>query len=204
MNFKYWLLVCILGLGIVFLGLDKCGSSRRADELRGQYEEAREIAEVERRIQEATIREQQEKIAEAMSTIAKINENVAKKDRNIAELGNTITDLEEEFGNLPDKDEKIDNLTKQVNLWKEKFTLSQSIIQDKDEIIFQLSKKYKSQLKISNSYKDMYESVQGVLVIRGNQVKELEKINKRLRLTSGLKSGLAVMLAGLIVYNMIK
>ena len=119
-------------------------------------------------------------------------------------MGNTVADLEEEFGNLTNKDAKISNLTKQVEVWKEKFNLSQSIISDKDAIIFSLTQKYESQVVISLEYKSMDETSRGLLDIRDKQVKELEKLNKRLRLTSGLKSGLAVALAGIVLYSLLK
>ena len=44
MNIKTVAVIVILCLAVVFLGLDKCGSSRKADELKGKYEEASRIA----------------------------------------------------------------------------------------------------------------------------------------------------------------
>lgn len=204
MNIKYWLLVCILGLGIILLGLDKCGSTRKADELKGEYKKASEIAKVERLIKEEVIEEQKEKIEVLNTTIEVKNTTIAKKERNNIELGNTVADLEKEFDNLTDKDEKIENLIQQVEVWKEKFSLSQGIIADKDDVIFSLNEKYDAQVVISTSYKDMYESVQGLIDIRTKQVKELEKINKRLRFSSGIKTGVAIGLAGLVIYSLLK
>ena len=203
-DLKYVTVIGLLIVGIAFLGLDKCGSDRRVDELRGQYEEASRIAEVEKRIKEETIREQQEKIGTLDATIVVLNTTIAKKEENIGQLGGTIVNLEEEFSNLTDKDEKIANLVSQVTIWKEKFTLSQGIIKDKDSVIFSLNGKYDAQVKISFSYKDMYESVQDVLVIRDKQVKELEKINRRLKLASGLKTGIVVTMAGVVLYSLLK
>ena len=204
MNIKTVAVIVILCLAVVFLGLDKCGSSRKADELKGKYEEASRIAKVERLIKEATIKEQQGIIEKQDLLIAKTNEKVEIKNNLISSLGNTVADLEDEFGNLTDKDAKISNLTKQVEVWKQKFSISQSIISDKDAIIFSLTQKYESQVVISLEYKSMDEASRGLLDIRDKQVKELEKLNKRLRLTSGLKSGLAVVLAGVVLYSLLK
>jgi hypothetical protein len=204
MNFKYWLLVGLLGLGIIFLGLDKCGSSKKADELRGQYEEASRIAKVERLIKEEVIKEQQGIIKKQDLLIVESRKEVEIKNSYISSLGNTVAELEGEFDSLTDKDEKIANLVTQVSIWKEKFTLAQSIISDKDAIIFSLTQKYESQLKISNSYKDMHESIQPLVEICTKQVKELEKINRRLKFTSKLKTGVVVSCALLFLYNMVK
>jgi len=201
---KQLILIIALSIGIFFLLMDKCGSSREADELKGEWKKANEIAKVERLIKEETIREQKKIIKKQDSLIAEANKEVEIKNSHISSLGNTVADLEDEFGNLTDKDAKISNLTKQVEVWKEKFALSQSIIADKDAIIFSLSQKYESQVIISLEYKSMDEASRGLLAIRNKQVKELEKINKRLRLTSRLKTGFVVVLAGLIVYNMVK
>jgi len=204
MNFKYVTVIGLLIVTVVFLTLDRCGSSRKADELRGQYEKAKEIAEVERRIKEETIREQEEKIGTLNTTIVVLNTTIAEKERSNVELSDDVRDLELSYDTLNDKDEKIENLTQQVSVWKEKFNISQSIISDKDAIIFSLTEKYESQVKISISYKDMYESVQGLVDIRTRQVKELENINRRLRLTSGLKTGVVITMAGVVLYSLLK
>lgn len=203
-NIKSVTVVVTLSLAIVFLLMDKFGSSRKVDELRGQYEEASQIAKVEQIIKEEIIKEQNKKIKEQGVLIAKAKKEVEIKNDHISSLGNTVAELEEEFGNLTDKDAKIDNLTKQVEVWKEKFSLSQSIIADKDDIIFSLTEQYRAQLVISDSFEDMYESIQGVLTIRDKQVKELEKINRRLKLTTKLKTGIVVVMAGVVLYSLLK
>ena len=57
---------------------------------------------------------------------------------------------------------------------------------------------------ISSNYEDMYESVQGLVDIRTKQVKELENINRQLRLTSGLKTGVVITMAGVVLYSLLK
>lgn len=194
----------VLVVVIIFLLLDSCGSSRRADELKGRWQEAIEIAKVEKRVKEEMIREQNKKIEEQGVLIAEANREVEIKNDHISSLGNTVADLEEEFSSLTDKDEKIANLVSQVTTWKEKFTLSQGIISDKDDIIFSLNEKYEAQVSISISYKNMYESVQGLMEIRTKQIKELEKINRRLKLGSGLKTGIVITMAGVVLYSLLK
>lgn len=204
MSIKNVTVIGLLIVAVIFLTLDKCGNSRKADELRGQYEEASQTAKVERLIKEEIIKKQKEKIAEAESTIATLNENVAKKDKGITELGNTVTELEDEFGSLIDKDEKIANLVQQVGVWKDKFSISQDIISDKDAIIFSLTQKYESQVVISDSYKTMYDT----LTLNTKKLEQIVTVQdwqiKRLKLTGGLKTGIVLGLAGLIVFNVLK
>lgn len=203
-NIKNVAVVVTLSLAIVFLVMDKCGSSRKTDELKGQYKEASEIAKAERIIKEEIIKEQNKKIEEQDLLIAEANREVEIKNDHISSLGNTVAELEEEFGNLTDDEAKIDNLTKQVEAWKEKFSISQSIISDKDAIIFSLNQKYKSQMVISLSWEESYKSIQRLVEISEKQVNELEKINGRLKLTSGLKTGVVLTMAGVVLYSLLK
>ena len=201
---KEFIIIIVLCVSILFLFMDKCGSSRKVDELKGQYKEASRIAKIERQIKEETIKEQQGKIEKLTNKIEVRNAEIVKKEQANVKLDGSVADLEREFDDLEQQDAKIGNLMQQVEVWKEKFALAQSIIADKDEIIFSLTEKYDAQLVISNSYKDLYET----LVVN---TKKLEKIVtaqdrqiKRFRLTSGLKTGVVIGLAGLVVYGVLK
>ena len=222
-NKSSWILVCILGLGIVFLGLDKCGSSSKLDRLKGEHKEASKIAKVERLIKEEIIKGQKEEIESLNLEISELNVEIVEKEEDISGLGNDLTGLEDEFGNLTDKDAKINNLTKQVKVWKERFSLAQGIVDDlgkpieyydehgvkkikypEGSITFKLNEKYEAQVVISDSYKTMYETL-------ALNTKKLESIVtaqdwqiKRLRLTSGLKTGIVVGLAGVVLYSLLK
>ncbi len=216
MNLRNVTVVVALSLAILFLLLDKCGSTRKADELRGQYEEASMIAEVERRIKEETIREQKEKIGTLNTTIVVLNTTIKDKDRELVKIEDELGELKEDFTSLEECQAQYDKLV-------EGFTLAKGIIKElgkpieyydehgnkkfkypEGTVTFKLNEKYEVQVIISISYKDMYESVQGLLVIGDKQVKELEKINRRLRLTSGLKSSVAVVLAGVVLYSLLR
>jgi len=197
MNIKTIAVIVALCLAVVFLGLDRCGSSRKVDELKGQYEEASRIAKVERLIKEETIKEQKEKLVVLNVLIEVKNTTIAKKDKDLATIEDELGELKQDFKSLEECQAQYDKLVGA-------FTLCKSIGSDKDTLIFLLNEKYESQVVISLEYKSMDETSRGLLVIRDKQVKELEKINRRLKLTSGLKTGFVVVLAGLIVYNMVK
>ena len=203
-DIKFIAVVVVLCLAIVFLVMDKCGSSSKLDELKGEYKEANEIAKVEKMIKEEIIKKQNEIIEKQDSLIAEASKKAEIKNSHISRLGSTITDLEDEFDTLEQQDAKIGNLMQQVEAWKEKFSLAQGIIADKDEIIFSLNEKYNAQLIISDSYKSLYETLQV-------NTKKLEKIVtvqdwqiKKYKLTGGLKTGIVLGLAGLVAYGVLK
>jgi len=203
-DLKYIILVVILSVAVVFLFMDKCGSSGKLNQLKGEYKEYRKIIKVENQLKEGKIKEQQEKIETLNTTIEIRNTTIAIKKKSITGLGHEVADLEDEFSNLIDKDAKINNLTKQVEVWKEKFSLAQSIIADKDEIIFSLTAQYKAQLVISNEYKELYESMQPLVEMCTKINKAQSGQIKKLKFANGLKSGLVLLISGLLVYNMVK
>jgi len=189
--------ILVLCVAIVFLGIDKCGSSRRVDELRGQYEEASRIAKIERVIKEGIIKEQKERIGTLDATIVVLNTTIKDKDRDLARVEGELGNLVEDFTSLEECQAKYNKLVEGFNLCK-------SINADQESVIFSLNEKYKSQVIISLSWEESYKSIQVLVGISEQQVKELEKVNKRLRLTSGLKTSFVVVLAGLIVYSVVK
>ncbi len=197
MNIKYWILIGILGTGILFLGLDNCGSTAKYNKLKGEYETYYKMSRV-------VVHKALEEIGEQDKEIVALDEKITYLHGIIEVKDADLADKEEELGVIKRDFESLEACQSQYDKLSIAFTLCKEINIDKDTLMFSLNEKYEAQLVISISYKDMYESVQGIVDIRTKQVKELEKINKRLRFSSGLKSGLAVVLAGLIVYNMVK
>ena len=215
-NIKYIAVIVALCLAVVFLGLDKCGSSRKVDELKGQYKEASRIAKVERLIKEATIKEQAGQIKEQDAKIKELSSEAIKTNKDLAKGTGELGDLKKEFVSLEECQAQYDKLVIAFNFAMSIIDKLGMPIEYYDElgvkrvkfpegsITFALNEKYEKQVRISLEYKGMDETSQGLLVIRDKQVKELEKINRRLRLASGLKSGLAVALAGVVLYSLLK
>ena len=108
-------------------------------------------------------------IALAQAEIAKKNAALKDKDKRIATL-------EGEFANLPDDAARIANLQAQVAAWKEKFSIAEGIIADKDKIIFDLTAKYEAEVKISDAYKALYINADSLYNIQVDMNKELEKV----------------------------
>ena len=197
MKIKNIAVIVALCLAVVFLGLDRCGSSRKVDELKGQYEEASRIAKVERSIKEEIIKEQKEKIVVLNVLIEVKNTTIAKKNRELVGIEEELGELKRDFASLEECQAQYDKLVGA-------FTLCKSINIDKNTLIFSLKEKFDAQVVIGDSYKTMYDTLtqnerklQSIVTAQDWQI-------KKLKLTSGLKSGLAVVLAGLIVYNMVK
>ena len=68
--------------------------------------------------------------------------------------------LEEELSSIPTEEKNliIENLKSQIIVWRDKFTLAQQEISNKDKIIFNLTEKYNSQVIISDQWKKQYQN----------------------------------------------
>ncbi len=200
--------IIIIGLAVIvvtaFLWYRSCNNSQSAY-WEEQYNEMVKVNEL------AT--------SQYLNEISALQENIVDKDKEISALNNDIQNvynqlqnvddnlltLEEEFTQLgADKDAKIKNLQQQITIWKQKFTLAESIIADKDEIIFSLQAKYDAQVRISDNYRSLYE---GELAINDVLKKNLSVLTKKHKVNSmvdKIKNAMIISAAGYILYDVVK
>lgn len=197
MNIKNVAVIVALGLVVVFLAMDNCGDTAKYDKLKGEYQAYYTISKkiVQQSIE--AIDEQGEEIIALDKKLDFLHGIIEVKDKDLADKEDELGELKKDFASLEECQEQYNKLV-------EMFTLCKSIGIDKDNVIFSLNEKYEAQVVISLNYKNMYESVQGLVEIRTKQVKELEKINRRLKLTGKLKTGIVVAMAGVVLYSLLK
>lgn len=215
-DIKFIAVVVVLCLAIVFLVMDKCGSSRKVDELKGEYKEASEIAKVERLIKEEIIKEQKEEIGALNTTIEVKNTTIQDKDKDLVKIKGELGELKQDFESLKECQVQYNKLVKG-------FTLAEGIIKElgkpieyydeqgnkkfrypEGTVTFSLNEKYEKQVIISGSYKSMYET----LALNTKKLEEIVTAQdwqiKKIKLTSGIKTGIVLGLAGLVVYGVLK
>jgi hypothetical protein len=197
MNIKYVAVIGLLIVAVVFLGLDNCGDTAKYNKLKGEYQTYYEIsrAVVEKSIQ--AIDEQNDEIGILSKKLTYLHGIIEVKDADLADKEEELGELKRDFADLEECQAQYDKLV-------EAFTLCKSIGVDKDSVIFNLNEKYEAQVVISLKYKDMYESTLPLIDIHIKQVKELENINRRLKLTSKLKTGIVVAMAGVVLYSLLR
>jgi len=186
---------------ILMLGMKSCNIYDSYSVLKGQYE----LLQVENKelikVNEQEIAEYQAKIADRNKKIEEIIATVALKNDKIQGLHQITTNLEQELSNLVSNEDKIINLQKQVTSWKDKFTLIESIVKDKDEIIFNLQEKYNAQLKISLNYKEMYEQSQQLVLLADKRLKLADRKIRSVRLGSTVKTIVIGTVVGFVIYD---
>ena len=197
-------IVCIVCVLAVILYIT-CGSCKDPDPYwEGQYDILNtQLEELKvkntRQISELTVENTRltKEIGHATDRSVVLRSTIVGKDDDLLRLESQFTQLGDDTFQ---KDAKIDNLTKQVTIWKQKFTLAESIIAEKDAIIFSLTEQYTNQLQISFNYKELYEKVQGTNVLLQQGLKKANKQIVNLRVKNKITNLICTGLAGLVLY----
>lgn len=203
---KQIIVISILCAGLIFMGLDKCGSLKKASEMKGQFEEADRIAQIEKGKKEAVIEEQKKDIEKKDVKILKLSGEIIGINKDLTGVKGELGELKVEFDSLKECQVQYDKLVIAFNFAESVIEKLGIPIEYYDElgvkhvkfpegsITFDLNEKYEKQVTISLAYKDMYESSENLLRIQSERVINLEKINKRIKLVSSLKTGAGVLI----------
>ena len=201
------ILIGVLIILCIFLFLDRACISPKLEVARNELDRQRIVTlEVQLRADEA-IEGLNLEIVLRGQKIELLEEDIAKKDLEDVERERRIEELEAEEIALVDegdKDNIIVNLRKQVNVWKERFSLAQDIIADKDKIIFSLRANYDTQVKITLEVTNKLKSEKALRLSAENVIKEATKEIRRLKIDSKLKTGGIAVIAGVLLYSVLK
>lgn len=200
-----WIAIGILGLcGLIFLINPPSCKDADLEYWKGMYESEKQKNEDLRNQTAQEIENLRNIIAQKDAFISKINEEVEEKYAEIEKLHGVTDELESVYKTLTNNIEKIHNLESQVSTWKEKFTLAESIIKSKNEIIFDMNEKYVAQLNISNKYKELYENEQSLRELAEKRLNLADKKLSGLRFQLNLGKGVVIGLGALIIYGLVK
>ena len=204
---KYGAIGAILIICITFFLTRACYKrDTNYDVLKGQYNLLQTETNALIKVSQKEITEYQNTIAERDTRIKEISATVAVKNKKIQDLHIATQNLEDtlDFYTLIPNEDKIVNLRKQVEAWKDKFAIISTIVKDKDEIIFNLQEKYNTQLKISLNYKEMYERSQQLVLLADKRLKLADKKIRNARLGSTVKTIALGAVGGYLIYKVVK
>jgi len=199
--------IIIISLAVIvvtaFLWYRSC-QDNLADYWQGQYEEVSAAVELERsqflddiEAMQKTDQEKDRIITELKESINDTETAISHKDEQLAQLEATYSDV------LPELT-RIDNLQKQIVIYKEKCTDLQNTIEKKDKIILNLQEKYDIQVGIANAYRSLYENE---LKINGVLKKNLSVLTKQYKVNNmvdKIKNALILSAVGYITYDLVK
>ena len=201
------ILVCILTILCIFLFFDRACISPKLEVARNGWE-AQKIVTVGVQLKAD---EEIEKLNSEISTnVLKIEYLEKEVEQNVLEddkKEQRIEELEAEEVILVDegdKDSIIVNLRKQVNIWKERFTLASGVIEDQKKIIFSLRTNYDTQVKITLEVVNKLKSEKALRASAENVIKESVKEIRRLKFGSKLKTGGVALICGVLLYTILK
>lgn len=206
-NLVKYAIIGIILVVLCIIFVRSCTITDRYSRLLGEYTALKSIAKENEKIAQDNIDKSLKQIKNLTSKNAELTKHVKLKENELVNLDNEVNRLETELidaQNTGDKDAQITNLESQVTIWKEKFTLAQNIITDKDSIIFNLTNQYKIQLNVSNEYKTLYENE---LNLRIKCEVLLKATTRKLHTAKGVgtfKSIFIGALGGYVAYQLIK
>ena len=181
-----------------------CRLTTKIGHLEGQIQEISAISEADRKAAEKIKAEQTKIIGDMTKKIAVHESEVSKKNEQIKDVNKKLTTLEGEYATLTDCPSQRENLTKQVAEWKNKFSLSETIIWNKDGIIFSLVGKYEAQVKITAAVQIQLDNCTKMQSLLEREVTALKWELRKSRLVGSVKTGLVLGAAGFIIYNLFK
>ena len=191
-------------LALIIVGFRSCDLYDKYSVLKGKYDALSEEYKAQRVKALADIEALRNNIAQKDEEIRNITSQIVEKEGEISSLHTQTGKLEEAYVALTDNEAKIDNLTQQVDAWKEKFSLAESVIADKDAIIFSLNEKYESQVKISLNWETLYNNEGKLHALCSQRLKLADKKLRGLRFTGTIKNGLILGLAGVVIYSLVR
>jgi predicted nuclease with TOPRIM domain len=187
----------------VMLTYRSCVTIDKYSHLKGQYDALSEEYGAQKEAALGNITELQNQIAQKDEKIHDLNSSVSTKNEQIKKLNAENKKLEDTYATLTDDKQRIANLETQVSVWKEKFTLAEGVIAEKDKIIFALTEKYETQVKITGEYKELYEREARLRGLLEEHVRIADSKLGGLQLKFNVSKGVTIALAGLIIYGLV-
>jgi len=191
-------------LAVVFL-MRSCNPYDQVSILKGKHE-ALQAAYADLDLKsKATIEANKADIAARDAVINESTRTVIDVENKIRDKDKKILRLEEEFTQLGEnKDAKIVNLQAQVSIWKEKFTLAEGVIAEKDTIIFNWAMKYNAQVRTSMEWEATCNRQTILHNVALERIKVMEKEWRGVQFGSKLKTYLIAAAGAAIVYSLVK
>ena len=198
------ILIAVFIILCVFLFMDGSCAKGELKESKGAHENQKMVTTEVQLEADKRIAGLVEKLSKRDDKIESLYTEIRKKVLIDVEEERRIEELEAEEIVLVDKDEIIDNLHSQISGWKERFTLVSGIVEDQKKIIFSLTEKYDIQVKITLEWEIKFNAERALRVSAENVIKEATKEIRVLKFKSKLKTGGIAIVAGILLYSVLK
>ncbi len=135
------------------------------------------------------------------TVIALLTEEDAVKARRIGEL-------EALHPESPTEEEIIDNWQERTELWKNRFSLCQGVIVEKDVIIFSLQEKYAAELQLNLQVESLLGDYKSQVSLLETQLHSTDSLTatleRKLRANKAMKTGAVLAFVGVVVYVLVR
>ena len=198
-------------LALIIVGYRSCNPYDKKSILKGKYDALSQEYETQKNNSKAQISSLRNIIAQKDEKIRNITAHIVEKEGEISTLHAQTDELEEAYAKVDKSaqdvnslNQRVVNLETQVTIWKQKFTISEGIIADKNKIIFNLNEKYESQVTISFNWETLYNNEVKLHALCKQRLTLADKKLKGLRFGSTIKNGLVIGLAVGVIYGLVR
>lgn len=158
-KYKYYLIggVLLFSIALGYVVCDRASVEDKLNYWKGQYQELKNITEADEKIKLAAIADLEEKNSLLQGAIDSANTIIVNLEESQANADISISDLNTALVKAKTDAERVPILTALVDEWKDKFSLAQKEIAEKDRVIFSLTEQYQAEMQISANYKVLWE-----------------------------------------------
>ena len=202
---KYGLYVIIAAL--VFgglLGLTRsCNLSNRLATVLTEYEVYKAIVKADKQLTDKSLKDS---LASLEARDKEIKASVARThglEKKLVKKEGVLNRLQGKYDEITTCPEKVESLESQLLIWSDKFTLAESVIVEKDKIIFSLKDKYSTAMGIADMYKAMHMKELDLRVLCEKKANVLERKYRSQRFKGTLKTAVIGVAVGVIAYQII-
>lgn len=203
-KYRKWIL---LAVGIVLVSIftfRACDLTDRLSVLTGEYKASVTASKAQTK---AALKENEKLAGDIVAQDAKIGKleaDIKAKTQNIGHLTNSISNLNTDLAAARTDSERVVILTTLIENYREKCTIFEGIIADKDTQIGALGIKFGDMEKIALNYKGLLDAALDREEILKKTVSSLRLSLKASRLGGTVKTGLALTALAVVAYGELK
>lgn len=203
-NFTSVLLIFALVALALFFARSCTVSNQKVNSLKEKLKVEKAAIEMMERDYAKTLARRNELITELNGMIDSSMTVIADLETEDKEKEGRLAELEEELTSLPMAEEKVANLTEQVEIWKQRFSLAQKQLIEKNQIIFSLNQKYEIEHELRLQAEDLLKDYREATATQVELIGELQKsLNHRVQF-QWMERGVGVLLIGTLAYLALK
>ena len=206
-KYRGWIQAGLIIVGLlitVWAAGRACRGEDKYSRLKGEYNILKKVADETAKNAIQKEKEFNRGIAAKDKEIVALRASSAQKQAKLTNLSGHLTTLEGQYGTLVGCDEKLVNMSAQLDITKQQYILAQQTIADRDSEILIWTQKYNAAVTLSETWKQAYNEEHAAAEGCKKSLSALEGKVGGLQFGSTVKNIVIGAAIGYFVYNTVK